>query len=368
MGDDSLDGFVVTFKERQELEIWKGQIEALVAAQNEPKPPALPSVPPPPPPPVVRNIGSLGSVRDSVHSGLTSPSSRSGTMSVSSRGSRYTRATTVSSKANGQQHYRMPPSQHTPQASSSASTLRLSDPARSLNPVNFPSLDLVFILSVSPQTAAPSAAPLKLRLLRNTVEFLVSSGRIGPRARIAIICYSAGEGVRGMLRKTALLSVESSAGRLMSVVNEIGSDHGVEPDRELRAVNHNDDRVTVVTAVNLALDIVLQRHQKANLTGIILVNDGRDGAPKQQMDLVMARAEAASVPIHAFGWGRAHDPSSLWLLSNHTGGTYTFVREWYGLRDSVAGCVGGMLSVAATQVKLHISVPERRWFSVRKVR
>lgn len=37
------------------------------------------------------------------------------------------------------------------------------------------------------------------------------------------------------------------------------------------------------------------------------------------------------------------------------------------LRDSLAGCVGGILSIAATNVRLHISVPEKRWFKIRKV-
>lgn len=33
----------------------------------------------------------------------------------------------------------------------------------------------------------------------------------------------------------------------------------------------------------------------------------------------------------------------------------------------MAGCIGGMLSIAATNIHLHISVPERRWFRIRKV-
>lgn len=73
------------------------------------------------------------------------------------------------------------------------------------------------------------------------------------------------------------------------------------------------------------------------------------------------------MPVHTIGWGKSHDPSSLWLLSNHTGGTYTFVKDFYDLRDAVAGIIGGVLSIAATSVKLHISVPENRLFRIRKV-
>lgn len=37
------------------------------------------------------------------------------------------------------------------------------------------------------------------------------------------------------------------------------------------------------------------------------------------------------------------------------------------LRDALAGCIGGILSIASTNTRLHISVPEKRWFRIRKV-
>ena len=54
-------------------------------------------------------------------------------------------------------------------------------------------------------------------------------------------------------------------------------------------------------------------------------------------------------------------------MSNHTSGTYTFVREWYDLRDCMAGCVGGMMSIALTNVKLHMRVVDGVRFRMRKV-
>lgn len=94
------------------------------------------------------------------------------------------------------------------------------------------------------------------------------------------------------------------------------------------------------------------------------------------------------MPIHAIGYGRSHDPSSLWLLSNHTSGSYTFVKDFCksslqrpksrdprspfsrvadDLRDALTGCVGGIMSVAVTNLRLHVRVPESRWFRIRKV-
>ena len=85
------------------------------------------------------------------------------------------------------------------------------------------------------------------------------------------------------------------------------------------------------------------------------------------MDLVLARAEAANVPIHSFGYGRSHDPASLWLISNHTSGTYTFVKDWYDLRDCLAGCVGGMMSIGLMSMKLHLKIVDGNRFRIRKI-
>jgi hypothetical protein len=75
------------------------------------------------------------------------------------------------------------------------------------------------------------------------------------------------------------------------------------------------------------LDVVLQRKAKNPISGMILTSDTADTTRRAQMDLVLARAEVASIPIHTFGYGRSHDLALLWLISNHTSGTYTFIKD-----------------------------------------
>jgi hypothetical protein len=100
---------------------------------------------------------------------------------------------------------------------------------------------------------------------------------------------------------------------------------------------------------------------------MILISDAADTTRRAQMDLVLARAEAANMPIHSFGYGRSHDPASLWLVSNNTGGTYTFVRDWYDLQACIAGCVGGMMSMGLLNMKLHLKVVDGSQFTFRKL-
>jgi len=239
-------------------------------------------------------------------------------------------------------------------------------------------IDLVIMISVpsffgqssslSSSTLSSSAA-LKLRLIRSTLDFVIN--HLGPSDRIALVAYNVG--VDGLVRRTSLLNASKpqSMEKLEQFVDTIGrpwEGPGVDPFQEdMDRLGGSSDRTDTVTAVNIGFDIVLQRKSKNPVTGMILINDTSDAPRRGQMDLVMARAEAANVPVHCFGFGKSHDPSSLWLISNHTRGSYTFVKEWYQLRECISGCIGSIMSVALTEVKLHISVPSDNFFKVRKV-
>jgi len=182
------------------------------------------------------------------------------------------------------------------------------------------------------------------------------------------VTFEVGPG--GRVRKTPYLCPgrTHSRNRLQKFIDEIGcpdDNQGMEDEFLVRA--SKDEKTDVVTAVNHGLDVVLQRKSRNPVSGMILVSDAADSTRRAQMDLVLARAEAANMPIHSFGYGRSHDPASLWLMSNHTSGTYTFVKDWYDLRGCLAGCVGGMMSIALLNMKLHMKIIDGQRFRIRKV-
>ena len=82
-----------------------------------------------------------------------------------------------------------------------------------------------------------------------------------------------------------------------------------------------------------------------------------DSTRRAQTVLVLARAEAANIPVHmhSFGYGRSHNPASPWLMSNHTSGTYTFVKDWCDLRGCLAGYFASMMSIGLLNMKLHMA-------------
>ena len=239
-------------------------------------------------------------------------------------------------------------------------------------------IDLVIMVSIPSVASQPgvstsstlsSSASLKLRLVQSTLSFVIS--HLGANDRIALVAYNVG--VDGIVRRTSLLNAarQQSREKLEQFVDSIGKPwEGQEPDpfqANVDRLGGSSDQTDTVTAVNVGFDIVLQRKSRNPVTAMLLINDTADAPRRGQMDLVLARAEAARVPVHCFGFGKSHDPSSLWLISNHTRGSYTFVKEWYQLRECVTGCIGSLMSVALTDVKLHISVPSDNHFKVRKV-
>jgi hypothetical protein len=394
--DESLDHFVLCFKEKGHREAWKQRINELLAQQgktakvkktyndqlqaeaaDEAKPLS-----------VNRRDAAASTKRHSVQSGksgsgkmIGSPKSSTGTPFGLLSPHRLTTGSQNdhSSKIGGGTPRSIAPLSipaiplHQQWSASGGLDPNVSPPEM----LPHTPIDVVIVVSVpsvvaqigvSPSTISSSAA-LKVRLVRSTLDFIVS--HLAVQDRIALVAYNVG--IDGPVRRTSLLNAsrQHSREKLEHFIDSIEKPwDGVEPDpfqADVDRLGGTSEQTDTVTAVNVGFDIILQRKQKNPVTAMLLINDTADAPRRGQMDLVLARAEAARVPVHCFGFGKSHDPSSLWLISNHTRGSYTFVKEWYQLRECVSGCIGSLMSVALTDVKVHISVPSDNHFKVRKV-
>lgn len=372
MEDERLDSFILVFKDRSSMDAWKSQIQGLVNSfQNQASPPQ---------PPIDRGLdmdefggsgkaarmlsGSTASTSPSTVDSLLQGSSRSTMSSSTSHGS-------VPQPHSRQMHSKLQPlgeddvlSHYETHPSGLVAPHVSAGPSNSLAPLPHPALDLILIVSLPPPSAPRSTAALKLRVIKTSLDFILAS--LGTKDRLSLVTFEVGPG--GRVRKTPYLCVGKalSRGRLSKFIDEIGRlDEGQDDEFLVRA--SKEEKTDVVTAVNHGLDVVLQRKSRNPISGMVLVSDAADSTRRAQMDLVLARAEAANMPIHSFGYGRSHDPASLWLMSNHTSGTYTFVKDWYDLRSCLAGCVGGMMSIGLLNMKLHMKIVDGQRFRIRKV-
>ncbi|KAJ7668291.1 Pleckstrin homology domain-containing protein [Mycena rosella] len=369
--EDELASFILIFKERASLEAWKNKIQALVnhfQSQNPNAPHAEPERPLDMEEfggsaKAMRMLsGGSGNTSSTGDSSLLGSSSRSTMSSSTSHGSlppprnNYANKLSPLGEDDEMSAYDSPTGLVTPYTS--------AGPSNNMTPLPHPPLDLILVVSLPPPGAVPSTAALKVRVIKATFDFTLAS--LSNKDRLSLVTFEVGPS--GRVRRTPFLNAgkAQSRARLEKFIDEIGV-RVEDASDEFLVRGSKDEKTDVVTAVNHGLDIVLQRKSKNPVSGMVLVSDASDSTRRAQMDLVLARAEAANVPIHSFGYGRSHDPASLWLMSNHTSGTYTFVKDWYDLRDCVAGCVGGMMSIGLLGMKLHMKVVDGLRFRIRKV-
>ncbi|KAK1232923.1 hypothetical protein PQX77_003936 [Marasmius sp. AFHP31] len=391
--EDELASFILIYKDRSSLEAWKNTIQALVNMFQSQNPAYQQQQQQQQAHDRGLDMEEFGGNQKAMRmlSGSTGTTVSSGADSLLNGSSRSTMSSSTSHGSMQHAPY------HRPHPQQKLSTLGEDDemspydaptglvtpytsagPSNSLTPLPHPPMDLIMVISLPPPHAAPSTAQLKLRVIKSTLEFIVAS--LGQKDRLSLVTFEVGIG--GRVRKTPFLSVTKaqSKNRIEKFIADLTSrrpeeENGLSglptregvPLDEFLVRGSKDEKTDVVTAVNHGLDVVLQRKSKNPVSGMILVSDAADSTRRAQMDLVLARAEAANVPIHSFGYGRSHDPASLWLMSNHTSGTYTFVKDWYDLRDCISGCVGGMMSIGLLNMKLHLKIVDGNRFRIRKV-
>lgn len=150
-------------------------------------------------------------------------------------------------------------------------------------------VDLVIAVSTQTYPTTNGSLPLKARLLRSSLQFVLAC--MGPKDRVALVATELGP--NGTVRKTPLLNAtyHDSRLRLEMFIEALGS--GAAPHDEFEAKVLPEERPDVVTAINIALDVVLQRKDKNPLTGIVLISDTGDAIKRGQMSMVTARLDAA---------------------------------------------------------------------------
>lgn len=82
-------------------------------------------------------------------------------------------------------------------------------PSNSLPPIGHTPMDLILVISLPAPTSHPSTAQLKLRVIKQTMDFVL--GSLGMRDRLSIVTFEVGVG--GRVRKTPFLRLGRAMGR-----------------------------------------------------------------------------------------------------------------------------------------------------------
>jgi len=264
MEDERLDSFILIFRERSSLETWKSHIQRLVTAFQQQNGFVSPKQPSPRDTAALEEFGGNGkaarmlsgstgttsySNEDSILSGPSSHSTTSSTSHVSIGGIDKTL------RAHYSQQQRLatleedggPSRYSTPIPVALVTPRLLGGPSNSLTPLNHPSLDLILVISIPPPHITASAANLKHRVIKTSLDFIIAS--LSPKDRLSLVTFEVGVG--GKVRKTPFLNVGKSTSqtRLRKFVDEIGARPDPDND-EFLVRGSQEEKTDVVTAVN----------------------------------------------------------------------------------------------------------------------
>ncbi|KAL6967220.1 hypothetical protein U1Q18_033024 [Sarracenia purpurea var. burkii] len=193
-------------------------------------------------------------------------------------------------------------------------------------------VDLVTVLDIS-----GSMAGTKLALLKRATGFVIQ--HLGPSDRLSVIAFSS------TARRLFPLRRMTDTGRreALQAVNGLTSNGGTNIAEGLRK----------------GAKVMTDRKWKNPVGSIILLSDGQDTYNISTPSRTHPRRDyqsllPISIPVHAFGFGADHDAASMHLISEGSGGTFSFIEAESAIQDAFAQCIGGLLTVVVQELQVEL--------------
>jgi uncharacterized protein YegL len=190
-----------------------------------------------------------------------------------------------------------------------------------------PPLDLVLVLDVS-----GSMDGGKIQELKRAVLFVLEQSQANDRVAVVAFNHEA-------RRQLRLVRVRNDARcEAMEAVMRLTAGGGTD----------------IAAGIGLGLDVLEQRRQRNQVVAMMLLTDGQDGAARRQLPLLLARAQSLRCSLYVYGVGDDHDSRLLNDIAEQARTPYTFLVDSHATIAAFAGLLGGLSSIVAQQVELHI--------------
>ncbi|KAI5296637.1 hypothetical protein KEM52_004469 [Ascosphaera acerosa] len=194
-------------------------------------------------------------------------------------------------------------------------------------------VDIVAVVSL-----CNSMHGIKLSNLQDTLRF--ARAHLGPHDRLSIVSFGTTSGP--------------------TIICELHGSDWLHWEEKIAALEPSPARTShgdMVEGVNTAIDMLMSRTYGNPLASVMLISDS-DLIEPDDVDYIVTRAEARGIGVYSFGYGMTHRPETLIELSTRTRATYTFVKDWMGLRECVAGCLGMLQMTSHQGVKVRLTLPD----------
>ncbi|KAI3882044.1 hypothetical protein MKX03_006254 [Papaver bracteatum] len=187
-------------------------------------------------------------------------------------------------------------------------------------------IDLVTVLDIS-----GSMQGEKIQLLKGAMRFVIQN--LGPSDRLSVISFS------------------SDASRLSPLF--LMTDSGKQ--RALQAVNYlfASGATNIVEGLKIGTKVIEDRRHKNPVCSIMLLSDRQDTCTYAET-INVKEISKLQIPVHTFGFGADHDSTMLHSIAESSRRTFSFIENEGVIQDAFAQRIGGLLSVAVQDLKVHI--------------
>jgi len=189
-------------------------------------------------------------------------------------------------------------------------------------------MDIVCVLDVS-----GSMGGEKIRLLQEAVRFVIEQAH--EKDRISIVTFNSSAARSLRLRRMVPEGKSEATAAAMRLVAGGGT--------------------SIASGLDTGIAVMEQRRSRNKVSAVLLLTDGQDGSSRARLPEMIERCRAAHCSLYAFGFGRDHDAALLSSVAEQARTPFTFVEDVEHIREAFAGTVGGLSSVVAQNIELHLA-------------
>lgn len=112
---------------------------------------------------------------------------------------------------------------------------------------------------------------------------------------------------------------------------------------------------SIARGLDTGIAVMEQRRSRNKVSAVLLLTDGQDGSSRARIPEMIERCQGANCSLYAFGFGKDHDAALLSSVAEQAMTPFTFVEDVEHIREAFAGTVGGLSSVVAQGIALHLA-------------
>ncbi|XP_071706405.1 E3 ubiquitin-protein ligase WAV3-like [Rutidosis leptorrhynchoides] len=194
-------------------------------------------------------------------------------------------------------------------------------------------LDLVTVLDIS-----GSMTGTKIALLKQAMGFVIQN--LGALDRLSVIAFSSSARRLFPLRRMT----ETGKQKSLQMINSLVANGGTN----------------IAEALKKGAKVMTDRKFNNPVSSFILLSDGQDTYTTLSPRTKGLKTDHhillpdCNIPIHTFGFGTDHDANAMHMISEKSGGMFSFIEAENVIQDAFAQCIGGLLSVVVQELRVEV--------------